>query len=224
MLYQVACLVNWIGCRVDPIVAWVKQGAYVWLTLQVVGSVVAISYVVLPGDSSSRLAAAGMLLQVIGIWTVAYGLGRSRKLFDRRSLWQEFIAWMSNLKRVFTGPSSVYLSVNSATSSASAGRVRVRIGWPSSEASVEEKIRDLQGRIERLQDALDYQKEVLEDRIERETKERDRLIEESEKRTKEQIAEVSIGGLHIEAAGLFFLACGVVLGTVPGYVVGLFVK
>jgi hypothetical protein len=159
-----------------------------------------------------------MLLQLLGLATVAVGLSNMRRLFGRPSVGEKLAGWWHRLVSVFTSRPPVHARLNAMAGHitlSGKGRVRHSVG---SDAPVERRLTVLEENVNLLQKQVDEDVDELRGRIaglkaqaDREAQERRQDVE----RTARQVEEVAVGGLHLESIGLLWLALGVVGTSVP---------
>ena len=165
-----------------------------------------------------RLRIAGMILQLLGLATVAVGLSQLRRRFKRPSVLEKIVAWLRRVGAVFARPKSVTVhagTVLSGVTLAGAGRVRQTL---APDAPHERRLSLLEDNLELLQKQVDDGLEQLHGRIQQLGTQIDRDAHER-RREKEQaeqlVAEVAVGGLHLEVVGLLWLALGVIGTSMP---------
>ena len=159
----------------------------------------------------------GMLLQIGGVGTVAWGLSKTRQLFDQLGIWESIVSWVAAIPEQVRAPTAVSASgsMKSALGSLSAG---AQVHSSQDDKSLEEKVSWLLNEVKRLENLIDdirsegkERKKKLEDQIEEEASERESADED----ISQQIEEVAIGGLHLEFMGVVWLVVGIVLSSFP---------
>ena len=156
----------------------------------------------------------GAVLQIFGILTIFWELSARHKIFASEGFLSVSFGWFRRLftalyrrpeKRVGAGSSTIRPPTSS-------GRATVH---PSQDASLDEKVRDLQKKYDKLFNDMGKMETSLQRRIEStvqhesdERKKADQVIHDS-------LRGAAIGGIHIEVSGIIFLAFGVLCGTIP---------
>jgi hypothetical protein len=188
-----------------------------WLAL--IGIFVAFIFSLWPASTpSSAVRYTGMLLQIFGLGTVAFGLGKMRRLFDQPTLVEGLLQWLNDFAKTFTPPKNVNIKADIILGSSSAyGRGRVT-NTPNPGASLEERLSAIEVNLANLQTELDAEinttrgkfKDLKED-LQDETQERGR----GDQKITHMIQEVAIGGLHLESIGLLWLILGLIGTSLP---------
>lgn len=157
---------------------------------------------------------AGLVLQVLGIGTVAVGIRDTRSVFGHPSLCRRLMEWFGRFP--VYGGREVVIGMG-ATSLGMAGlRARVLISAPPGTASLESRVEALEKNLNFLRDEID----ALHHEAEKNTR---RLTEGISEEKQERVAEdqklgkrlesATAGGLHISAMGVTWLFAGVTLST-----------
>jgi len=163
----------------------------------------------------------GLLLQILGIGTVAWDIRETRKLFGRPTLMGQFQAWLRRFPAY--GGRDVSASVNITIPGASLHARGYAAAAARSNASVEERIDALEknvtlvnARIDQTQNEMDQKFRGHADDLKQE--ERTRAREDQAIREKLEVTET--GGLHISAMGALWLVVGVTLSTAAPEIAG----
>jgi len=174
-----------------------------------------------------RLRWIGGGLQIGGVASVAFGLSRTRALFNAPHPWQPLVdttsalvAAISSWRRVVTSTIDVS-GVASVGVSGEAARVVVR---PGQSAPVErhlellwQSIDELEERNAKLSSDLSEQGLHLAKRIEAEAKTQAAATSD----VQAMVESLSVGGLYLESVGLGCLVVGIALSSFSDEVVGL---
>lgn len=173
----------------------------------------------LPWPGDNRVSVAGMLLQLLGIATVAVGLSQARRQFGRPSVKEQLIAWVRRAALVFAPSKSVVGVVTSSLGSVTiTGTATVRgtlapgVSLERRVEALEQNLRALQTQVDKNAEDLRAQGAHLKAELEREARER----REQDHHTVRMIEEFAVGGLHLEGIGLFWLSLGVVGTSMAG--------
>ena len=205
-----------------PTVRWrilavvLKDAWPIWLALGGVALAWATGWL-FSTTPSGAVRWAGMMLQVLGLSTVAIGLRKMRRLFERPALGRRILSWFGRFAIAFKAPKPVTLQVSGIESMTGADEVRVvrRVG-PG--ATLDQRVAVLEENLNLLRDELNTRVQrvhrdlatVRED-VQRESQERTAADE----KTARIIEEIGIGGLNLEMVGLFWLVVGVVGTSIP---------
>ena len=198
------------------IMRWLWDGREGWGPLLVAfGIVIAASSSTKVFDDGLRYA--GLVLQILGVVTVAIGLRDRRLTFQKLGLPRLFLQWLARFPRYAAKPHVI--SAQGIGSGSAVGSAYV-FGWHGvpPNATVEDRLVVLQKNLDTvMQLALDAQKQAQEEaaklhaELESERRERDK----SDRALGAKLESVGAGNLHLEAAGVWWLIVGIILGTVP---------
>lgn len=201
---------------------WLWDGREGWgPPLIAVGIVIAASSSTKVLDDGLRYA--GLILQILGVATVAVGLRGRRQTFQRPGLPRLFLQWLTRFPRYTSKPHVISAQ---GIASASASGSAHGFGWHGvpDNATVEDRLVALQKNLDTVKQlALDAQKQAqveaarLHAKLESEKRER----ETSDRVLGAKLETVGVGNLHLEAAGVFWLIVGIILGTAPSEMVTL---
>jgi hypothetical protein len=192
---------------------------WLWLSVLLIAWYAPLSFT---SDLGLRIRDAGLILQLTGIGTIAYGLKKTRDLFRKPTWQQSLVTWRKDLphvflfrsKRTYAGsgaPQEGLIGTSGAEGSSTPG--------PSKRASRDERFGALEAkllaahdRITQIQHRLDDEARVRDsdDKWERAAR------VEADARLWKVLEEFSVGGLDLSAVGLWWLLVGVVLTTVAG--------
>ncbi|MEZ5530927.1 MAG: hypothetical protein R3E69_00930 [Steroidobacteraceae bacterium] len=194
------------------VVVWLTEPRVAWVTLIAIG--VSVAFVTRPEVTEPQIRITGLVLQLLGIGTVAWGLRETRKLFGRPSLYGLFREWLHRFPmlggRVHSMSANVRLGGVTANGrghvSASAGAnptVKARI------EALEKNVVFLSDRIAQTQNEMDKK---FRDQAERLKEERVAWQRDHEQLSK-RLEATETGGLHVSAAGVLLLFVGVAMST-----------
>lgn len=195
---------------------WLWDGREGWGPLLIaVGIVIVASSITKVLDDGLRYA--GLILQVLGVVTVAIGLRDRRQTFQKPGLPRLFLQWLVRFPRYAPKPQIV--SAQGIASESAFGSAYA-FGWQGvpDNATVEDRLVVLQKNLDTVKQlALDAKKEAqveaakLNSQLEAERRER----EAADRALGGKLESVSAGNLHLEGAGVFWLIVGIVFGTAP---------
>ena len=194
------------------LLSWLAKPRLAWFSLLVF----AISiYFALRSGTEDAVRLWGLALQLLGLAAAALGIRDTRRMFGKPSFLQLVRGWISSIPGFRPAAQTVELSgIASAGSTASASL------WAGTKpgASVEERLtaaesnlRALENRINAAESSIEsnHRELILQIRDEADIrKEQVRLLDL-------RIEAASTDGLHLAAAGAFWLAVGVTMSTAP---------
>jgi hypothetical protein len=194
------------------LLSWLAEAHLLWLALGVVALALVAS--LHRGTTDLQIRSDGLVLQLLGIGTVAHGIHETRKFFGRPGILSLLRDWLSRFPRwrrqviVGTGTGSLGLASLHA---------RAHVWTPMDPlAPVDAQVKALIQNVERLNQSLIQVQQEMDAALgrvtaalgeERTTRSKD--VAELQKRL--EIAET--GGLHITFVGVIWLVVGVVLTT-----------
>jgi hypothetical protein len=191
---------------------WLTEPRLVWLTLLWLLLALAISS--RPGVPELHVRASGLLLQLLGLGTVAFGLRETRKLFGRPAAVRLFREW---LLRFPPWHRDVTVAAGSFAVKATVGVARTSV-WsridptaPLTEQMVAltRNVEELNRRVAQVEHDSDWNLRVQMDVLHQEQEAR--VLDDSQLRAR--LEEAQTGGLYISFAGLIWLLCGTLLTT-----------
>lgn len=208
--------------RLKALLRWLWEPWPVWLTTLLIavslyGSSQFAAWFSRPVDQlTDTLRYSGLILQVSGIATIAWGIRGKRKLFRRPSLAERAREWIKRFPDLLRKPEPINVSM-SATISGVAGMSAAGVLLAGSN-SLEDRVSRLEKRLKETEARLAGTEQRLHDEV---TTLRDAAA--SEKAAREQadrailtqLESFSVGELHIEAMGAVWVFVGIVLATIP---------
>jgi outer membrane murein-binding lipoprotein Lpp len=195
------------------LLSWLCEARLFWLAAGVV--IAAMLYVARKGFTEPEIRITGLVLQILGIGTVAWGIRETRMLFGRPDIFRLSRDWMRRFPvyggRVVTG--SVNITVPGATARAHSGGVSVSVGpnvtVQARVEALEKKVHYLNERIDQTQAKMDQKARAQRQALEQEQQTRTR--EDHELRAMLEVTET--GGLHISLMGALWLFVGITMST-----------
>lgn len=196
------------------ILHWLVEWRLFCLGSFVVAAPVGFIVFVCAGEAVIRIA--GMVLQLLGIGTVAWGIHITRKEFGHSSV---FTVWRKRLNRFpafgdngATGSANITLPLMTVSgrgySSVSAGTnptIDARI------QALEENLKLVNDRVSHTQNEMDQgfrkQTDVL--------KQEQQIRSDEDQHIRAKMELTNTGGLHISAMGALWLAIGVIMSSIP---------
>lgn len=195
---------------------WIARPRKAWLCVAVilVALLVTRFATARPDD---HLRYAGLVLQLVGVGTVAYLLRDKRVTFARKSLLSALREWAAARPRF--RPRTVTLQVSGAAHAHATSHARLSV-WRNvpRAAAMEERFAALEANLAELRtehsetsSRLSRAQSRLSEDLTAERRER----ENADRASSEKLEKLGAAGLHIEAIGLIWLVTGIVLATIP---------
>ena len=206
-----------------PVWAWIKgvgrwllEPWRIWLTIGLLVLVLSP----LPVSLDDRVRYGGLLFELLGIGTVAYGLSDKSRLFNRQGILDECRGWWSRRPR-WEVTHHYLLTGDSLTVGVSGSGDLSFWHGTSAEASVETRVAVLEKNLE----ILKKQSRGTVNRLKEEIKTRNEALN-CERQTREQaigdirtlLETFGAGGLNMERIGISWLLLGVIFASIPSEV------
>ena len=201
------------------VLRWLAEPRLVWITLFVI--ILAFVVALRPGASDFQIRVTGLVLQWLGIGTVAHGVHQTRQLFGLPSIMTSIRRWLSHFPRwrgrviAMTGTGSLGLS---------GGTARLEV-WSTVDpaAPVDARIQALTSNVDRLKDRISQLHNEMDTRLREHSEalrqeQGVRAKDDEHLRTRLEAAET--GGLQITFAGVIWLFLGVLLATLSPEISG----
>lgn len=155
-----------------------------------------------------------MLLELMGLTTVALGIRETRGLFGRPSLLHVGRAWLTRFPRfrqnvrIIAGSAAIALGGGSVSAFGTVG--------PAPTSTLEERVAILEKSLSQAHVLI----HETHRKIDQETRQRQsdinvvkRELEDGDSKNKQLVEEAAAGGLYLETTGAFWLAFGITLAT-----------
>lgn len=186
------------------------------------GNIIPIIWFGTHGSLELRIVLIGLLFQLIGISTVAWGLYETRKQFRRPGVFEIVQSWLKRFPKL--KPGLVSLSATGTSSASGSDTLSLQEPQqPGPDSPFEERIAWLEGKITRLDTLVQEHKKQYEEKITKLTTDltSERQSRETEdKEVRKFFEEVSIGGIHLESFGVLCLFIGTILTTLSNEIAG----
>lgn len=193
-----------------------------WLAFFAIAVVVGAVLLSLSISTEQSLRLAGLCLQLLGIAAAAVGIRDMRRMFGKLSFLELVRRWVKAAPRL--RPRSINVSLSDGiTVGASLSSIEL---WscPAPDAPMETRVKALESNLEtlrtRLQRAEQKSSELtqsLSSQLHGEIAER----KAEGQRLQGRIEAASTDGLHLAAAGAFWLAVGIILSTAPNEILAI---
>jgi hypothetical protein len=155
-----------------------------------------------------------MLLELMGLTTVALGIRETRSMFSRPSFLQLGQDWVTRFPRF---RQNARVIVGSADISVSAGSVSAfGTSNPAPTATLEERIANLEKNLNQAHLLIHETHQKIDQKIQQHQSDIqvvNRKLEDGDTKNKQLLEEAVAGGLYLETTGVFWLAFGITLAT-----------
>jgi hypothetical protein len=194
-----------------------------WLALAGVILAYVLGKLVPANSPADAVRYSGMILQILGLSTVAHGLGEMRRLFGRPPLVQRIVGWFRRLISVFQAPKPISVRASAAGTGIVTGHASLRTSVGPG-ASLEDRVLALERNLNNVSEELRAANQALHTQL---GDLRESIRSERQKRQSgdqdlgRRMEAVAIGGLNLETVGLFWLVLGVIATSVPAELVSL---
>ncbi len=203
---------NFAGARLGALWSWIAEARYGCLAWGVVLIAVIISLRL--GVSEPVIRLTGLLLQFLGIGTVAWGISETRALFGHPSYTTKVRSWVTRFP-LLRRP--IVASLSGVESLATVGKLRASCTHRADRdatidarvAAIEKNIDAIHNRISQTQQEMDAEFAKAAEAIKRE----EQLRQFEDLAIRETFEATETGGVHISAIGALWLLVGVALST-----------
>jgi hypothetical protein len=163
---------------------------------------------------------AGLVLQVLGICTVVWGIGKTRKLFGHPSFWrqarQRFHQWLHDRPKYRR---NAVVGVATGSLAVAGARARASV-WSNAgpDATPEQRMDALEKNLKRIMDNLaEFQENTFNEFAKRDDaiKQEQQTRAASDHDVRELLTVTETGGLNISMVGAILLLLGVAMSTIP---------
>ena len=198
--------------RFKALLPWLGEARYVWLALAV--SIAALVIALRPGTTEPVIRLTGLVLQILGIGTVAWGISETRALYGHKPMFAIARGW---LERFPLRRRNIVLGAAGIASASALGRARGHVthGAPPNPTvndrldALEKNIGALHDRIGATQKEMDEEVSKLKTAVSDEARKR----EQEDQGNRKLVEMTATGGVHISAIGAVWLFVGVILST-----------
>ena len=198
--------------RFKALLPWLGEARYVWLALAV--SIAALVIALRPGTTEPVIRLTGLVLQILGIGTVAWGISETRALYGHKPMFAIARGW---LERFPLRRRNIVLGAAGIASASALGRARGHVthGAPPNPTvndrldALEKIIGALHDRIGATQKEMDEEVSKLKTAVSDEARKR----EQEDQGNRKLVEMTATGGVHISAIGAVWLFVGVILST-----------
>ena len=194
------------------ILRWLAKPRLAWFSLLIVGISI---YFALRIGTEDAVRLWGLALQLLGLAAAALGIRDTRRMFGKPSFLQLVRGWISSIPGFSPPTQTIELSGTASVGCAASANL-----WAGTKpgASIEDRLNAAESNLRALENRLN----AAESGIETNHRELTHKIRDESDIRKEQIRlldlrieAASTDGLHLAAAGAFWLAVGVTMSTAP---------
>lgn len=191
---------------------WIKKANHLWLALSIVTP--SIIYIDI-NTTEQSIRISGLILQLLGIATVAWGIKKTREQFDHPSLLTQGVKWLLDFPPY--GGRTITASIQGVLAGA-IGSARGHTWHPTDEkATIEERLISIEknlaiinSRITQTESEIDRKTSEISEELKTEKTTREASVKE----INNKVEATSTGGLHISAIGALWLFTGVTFSTI----------
>jgi hypothetical protein len=173
-----------------------------------------------PSDAELRLSVVGMVLQLLGVGTVAIGIGQTRKLLKKPPILGGIWGHITGL---FKKPQNIVLVAGTGELKLTGGAVSATVAHGALTTSLEDRVKRLEtelntqaGRLTELKSQIQAEAAAREQAINGEQNAR----AEADRELRQVLEDVQTGGVLLTVAGLTWLVFGIVLTSVAHWLSG----
>lgn len=200
-------------------ISWLMRARLPMFTALVVLLALTSSLCYWQTEPSVRIS--GLILQLLGIAAAAVGIRDTRRMFGKPSFLEQLRSWFKALPGL--KPHTVSLSGSAALSMSASAKVHV---WRSAgvDPTLESRLSAAEANLDELYKRVNIAELTFDTHV-RDSGQRLReevgVRKEADRQLHLKIEAASTDGLHVAAVGVVWLACGVVMSTVPNELLSL---
>ncbi len=203
-------LYRWI----TQVARWIAEPSLGWLALAVTAGIPTVIFI-LPIPTGDQFRCSGLAFELLGIAVVWGGLRDRRILFGRQSTFDWAAGWFKRFPRF----RARHITLEAGAGAMGIASAQGRLGtWKNTlpNSSINDRVAMLEANIQTLR----TEQADLEQRLQQETREREKAAKVDREKQEANYKEISTkldslgaGNLPLEALGLFWLIVGVILST-----------
>lgn len=197
---------------------WLSEPVTVWICAALTAVVVSGCGYWPVGNLEQRLRWTGMIFQLLGLATVAIGIGQMRRLFNHPSVWSQIKAWITRWP--VRGNRTIELSGQATSTSGGHTDLQLRAG-PG--ATLEQRVHVLETRMT----AAEQREEHLSKEQARQAQDHRRALdaersarESADEEHRKRLEVSATGGLLLSGIGLVWLIIGTILASASPEIAG----
>lgn len=199
------------SARLKQIGPWLREPRHAWLSL----SIIALALVVALGPLASEpvIRLTGLVLQVMGIGTVAWGISETRALFGHPSFASRLKEWLARFPLL---QKNHVIAVAGIAMGAATGKARAYGTHSPTSPTIESRIEAIEKNVTAIHERITHTQREMDEEFHKSAealKREEQLRQESDGAIREKLEATGTGGVHISAIGASWLFVGVVLST-----------
>lgn len=193
---------------------WFLELQHAWIGALVI--IVACLVAFHRGADEATVRITGLVLQILGIGTVAWGIHETRTFFGHPSVLSILRGWLSRFPplggRVITASANIaVMSLTGKARGFASASASLNASVEERMSALEENLRRVHDRISQIQNEMDQEFRKLAEGLSQEKSLRMR----DEQEILKKLEGTATGGLHISAIGVSWLLVGVTMSTIP---------
>ena len=195
---------------VKRLASWLREARLFWIGLLVLAA--GISFAIFLDLPEPYIRFTGLVLQLMGLYTVLHGISHTRRLFGLPSVTDAALSWLRRFPRPGQTGGQAHM-VGLAAEVNAAGRIRARLSVAPG-AELEARVRVLESNFR----SLDQEVESLHDQMEQATSSSKQAMDAERQARQREVGLVSeklalaeTGGLTVSLVGLIWLMGGLII-------------
>ena len=193
---------------------WLVEACLLWLTVAVAAIALVLAF--RKGIDEATIRITGLVLQLLGIGTVAWGIRVTRKFFGRPSILTLLRQWFNHFPR-FAGRTIAATANIHAISMTGNARGHV---WrhPGPDATIEDRVKAIEDNLQDVNQRLCSTQTEIDQGFREQTgnlKHEQDMRSRADQEIREKLEATETGGLHISAMGVLWLFIGIIMSTIP---------
>lgn len=193
---------------------WFAKPRLAWLMLVVL--LLAMVIIVRLRTDEQTIRITGMVLEIFGLGTVAWGVSQTRRRFGRPSIVALTRQWLGQIPR---WPRNHVISLAGVASAGAVGSARGHAVYGvGPNPTIEERVDALEKNLKGLDERFNQARNEIEAKVRKQSESIDeerRTRASADENLRKTIEDTETGGLHLSAVGLVWLLVGLILSTIP---------
>ena len=197
--------------RLKSIGRWLAEPRHAWLSLSIIGLALVIALGPFASEPVIRLT--GLVLQLMGIGTVAWGISETRALFGHPSFAIKLKEWLSRFPLLHRNH---VIAVAGIALGAATGKARAYGTHGPTSATLESRVEALEKNVTAIHERITQTQHEMDGEFGKAAealKREGQLRQEADKAIQDKLEATGTGGVHISAIGASWLFVGVILST-----------
>jgi hypothetical protein len=197
--------------RLKSVGPWLAEPRHAWLSLSIISLALAIAIGPLASEPVIRLT--GLVLQIMGIGTVAWGISETRALFGHPSFATRIKEWLGRFPLLQRSP---VIGVAGVAMGSAVVRARAYGTHGPTAPTVESRVEALEKNVAAIHERITQAQKEMDDEFRKSAealKHEEHVRQEADTAIRNKLEATGTGGVHISAIGASWLFVGVVLST-----------